>query len=78
MVIKRNLGFITCKERKMTTLVMNYTVNPILRILKSIYKTFSEMTEVAGYSRAAAELARLGYYEESKQCMMMIKTIKNR
>ena len=60
----------------MTTLVMNYTVNPIWSILKSIYRGMAHASEVAGYSRAAAELARLGYYKESKEIMMKIKELK--
>ena len=37
-----------------------------------IWNTF----EVIGYSRAASELARLGYYAEAKECMMQIKRLK--
>jgi len=60
----------------MTTLVMNYTVNPVWSILKSIFRGMVHVSEVAGYSRAAAELARLGYYKESKEIMMKIKELK--
>lgn len=38
--------------------------------------SFSRWFEIIGYSRAAAHLAYLGYYEESKQCMMEIKKLK--
>ena len=57
----------------MTAIAMNYVVNPFNGFLKGVYRTF----EVAGYARAAAELARLGYIEESKACMMQIKKLKN-
>lgn len=56
----------------MTAIAMNYVVNPLAGFWSGLIKTF----EVAGYARAAAELARLGYYEESKACMMQIKNIK--
>ena len=47
-------------------------VNPLPKFFRAVNRTF----EIAGYSRAAAELARLGYYEEAKNCMMQIKTLK--
>ena len=33
--------------------------------------------EIIGYSRAASELARLGLYKESKECMMQIKRLRS-
>lgn len=33
--------------------------------------------EIVGYSRAAAELARQGYYKEAKECMMQVKTLRD-
>lgn len=56
----------------MTELTMNYVVNP----LAGFWKSFIRFTEVVGYSRAAAELARMGLYKESKHCMMQIKNIR--
>ena len=32
--------------------------------------------EIAGYTRAASELNRLGYFKEAKECMMQIKRLK--
>ena len=52
--------------------VMKYTLTP----LSGFWTGFSKFCEVAGYSRAAAHLASLGYYEEAKNCMDQIKTIK--
>ena len=60
----------------MTTAVMNYTVNPIWKFLKSIGSSIHYALEVQGYARAAAELARQGYYEESKELMMKLKELK--
>lgn len=57
----------------MTTLVLNTIVNPF----RGFGRGFWNFCEVAGYARAASELARLGYYEESKACMMRLKELKN-
>ena len=56
----------------MATLVMNSIVNPF----RGFGRSFWNFCEVAGYARAASELARLGYNEEAKSCMMQIKNIK--
>jgi len=60
----------------MTTLVMNYTVNPIWNVLRSIGRGIIHSQMVLGYSRAAAELARQGYYEESKEVMMRLSELQ--
>lgn len=57
----------------MATLVMNTIVNPF----RGFGKGFWNFCEVLGYSRAASELARMGLYEESKNCMMQIKHLKS-
>lgn len=57
----------------MTAAVMKYTFAP----LQGFWKSFNNFCEVAGYSRAAAHLASLGYYEEARNCMEQIKKIKN-
>lgn len=56
----------------MATLVMNSIVNPF----RGFGKGFWNFCEVAGYARAASELARLGLHDEAKNCMMQIKKIK--
>lgn len=56
----------------MTALAMNYVVNPLSGFWSGFYNT----VEIIGYSRAASELARLGYYEEAKNCMMQIKKLR--
>lgn len=56
----------------MATLVMNTIVNPF----RGFGKGFWNFCEVAGYARAASELARLGLHEEAKNCMMQIKKIR--
>lgn len=60
----------------MTTLVMNYTVNPIWNLLRKLGRGIIHTQMVMGYSRAAAELARQGYYEESKQVMERLTELK--
>jgi len=58
----------------MTAIAMNYVVNPF----KGFWKGFMVTCDIMGYSRAASELARLGYYEEAKNCMMQIKSLRNK
>lgn len=50
---------------------MSYVFSPLSGLWSSLERT----TMLIGYSRAAAELARLGYHEESKHCMMEIKKL---
>ena len=50
----------------MTTLVMNYTVNPLWASLKSFGRGTINMFETMGRAKAAAELHRMGYVEEAK------------
>ena len=56
----------------MTTLALNNIVSPLANFWSSLNNAFT----IIGYSRAAAELARLGYYEESKNLMMQVKELK--
>ena len=60
----------------MTTLVMNYTVNPIWNIIKRINRGIVRSQTIAGYSMAAAQLARQGYYKESREVMMKLTELK--
>ena len=52
--------------------VMKYTFAP----LSGFWSRFGNFCEVAGYSRAAAHLASLGYHEEAKHCMMQVKKLR--
>ena len=58
----------------MTTLTISYcyVCEAVKRFGQSVYRAF----EISGYARAAAELSRLGYHAEAKNCMMMIKDLK--
>lgn len=56
----------------MTALAMNYVVSPFGSFGKALFRTF----EIIGYARAAAELQRLGYHEEAKNCALTITTLK--
>jgi hypothetical protein len=51
---------------------MNTIVNP----LQGLGRGFWNFCEVAGYARAASELARLGYNEQAKSCMMQVKKLR--
>ena len=57
----------------MATLVSNYVFSP----LSGLWSVLDRYTQVAGYSRAAAELARNGYHKEAKQCMLQLANMKN-
>ena len=58
----------------MTALVANYVFSP----LSGLWSSFDRFTQTIGYSRAAAELARMGLYEESKKCMMEIQKLHDK
>lgn len=57
----------------MTALVANYVFSP----LSGLWSSLDRFTQVIGYSRAAAELARMGMIEESKRCIMEIGRLQN-
>lgn len=57
----------------MTALVANYVFSP----LSGLWSSLDRLTQIVGYSRAAAELARMGMIEESKRCMMEIGRLQN-
>lgn len=57
----------------MTTLVMNYTVNPFWTAIKAFGRGAWAFMESMGRARAAAELHRLGYTEEAKRLMLEIR-----
>ena len=57
----------------MTTLVMNYTVNPFWTAIKAFARGTWAFMESMGRARAAAELHRLGYTEEAKALMLESK-----
>lgn len=42
----------------------------------SIWDRINKTFQIIGYSRAARELAQLGYIEEAKNCMMQIKALR--
>ena len=58
----------------MTALVANYVFSP----LSGLWSSLDRLTQIVGYSRAAAELARMGLHEESKKCMMEIQKLHNK
>jgi hypothetical protein len=57
----------------MTALVANYVFSP----LSGLWSSLDRYSQMIGYSRAAAELARMGMIEESKRCMMEIGRLQN-
>ena len=56
----------------MTTAVMNYMFAP----LSGLWSSFGHWFQVIGYSRAAAELARQGFHEESKKLMLELSKLQ--
>lgn len=58
----------------MTTLVSNYVFSPLSGLWSSIERTMM----IAGHSRAAAELARQGYHEEAKRCMLELTKLRDK
>jgi hypothetical protein len=54
----------------MTTLVMNYTVNPFWTALKAFGRGTYNFLESAGRARAAAEFARMGHYNLARNIML--------
>lgn len=57
----------------MTALAMKAFKNPFMAVgtvLAGIWMGMLAMGEQAGRSRAAAELARMGYYDEAKSLML--------
>lgn len=50
--------------------------NPLPKFFKSMFTKLVNTYEVAGMARAAAELSRMGYHEEAKNCMMRLKELR--
>jgi hypothetical protein len=57
----------------MTAIVSNYIFSP----LSGLWSSVDRYTQIAGYSRAAAELARNGYHEEAKKCMLQLAKLRD-
>ena len=57
----------------MTALAINYIANPFGNLFTGIMRS----CEIIGYSRAASELARLGYMDEAKRCILMSESLKH-
>jgi len=57
----------------MTTLVMNYTINPLVKLWNGIHRSLL----IAGHARAAAELSRQGYHEAAKSVMLDYVKLRN-
>ena len=58
----------------MTALVQNYIANPFTGFARG----FWNFCEVAGYARAASELARQGLHKEAKACMMQVAKLRSK
>ena len=56
----------------MTVLVQTYITNPFAGFARG----FWNFCEVAGYARAASELARQGLHKEAKACMMQVAKLR--
>lgn len=56
----------------MTTFARSFVFAPLSGLWSSLERT----TQIVGYSRAAAELARQGLHEESKACILQVAKLK--
>lgn len=56
------------------TILASYLFSPLYGLWRGIEHTMM----IAGYSRAASELARQGYYEEAKRTMMELSKLRNK
>ena len=57
----------------MTALVSNYVYSPLSGLWRGIERTMM----IAGYSRAASELARQGFHEEAKRTMLELEKLRD-
>ena len=58
----------------MTALVANYVFSP----LSGLWSSLDRYSQIIGYSRVAAELARMGLHEESKKYMLEIQNLHDK
>ena len=58
----------------MTTLTATYCT--FCEALRKFGRKIATGLEIAGHARAADELARMGYHEEAKNCILRIKELK--
>ena len=58
----------------MTALVQTYIANPFSGLARGVWN----FCEVAGYARAASELARQGLHKEAKACMMQVAKLRSK
>jgi len=49
----------------------------LVSMLSSAWKSFNQFALVVGHSRAASQLARMGYHQEAKNVMMELKKLKS-
>ena len=57
----------------MTALVSSYVFSPLSGLWRGIERSMM----IAGYSRAASELARQGFHEEAKKTMLELTKLRN-
>lgn len=57
----------------MTTAAMSYIFSPLSGLWSSLERTLLIM----GHSRAAAELARMGYHDAAKSVMLDLKELRD-
>jgi len=58
----------------MTSAIMSYTFSPLSGLWSSLDRHF----QVIGYTRAAAELGRLGFHEEAKYCKTQVEQLRSK
>ena len=57
--------------------MMGSTISYLFSPLSGLWSSIERHSQILGPSRAAAELARQGFHEESKKCMMELKKLKD-
>jgi hypothetical protein len=62
----------------MTTLALNYVVNPFTNFFSNLWVAISLGLEIRGYVKAAQELQRLGFHTEAKQAMTYARELASK
>lgn len=57
--------------------IMRTATSTYISNRQSIWDRIKKTFQIIGYSRAAKELAQLGYIEEAKNCMMQVKSLRD-
>ena len=62
----------------MTTLAINYVVNPFTNFFSNLWTSIALGLEIQGYVKAAQELQRLGFYKEAETAMATARSLTSK